>query len=87
MTHKYERQCWSCGSKNMERFTDHVKCRDCGATWNAVPTMGIPPIVEVSGKAEMGSSFDSASRFRPHGALARSRARKRDQKVQPGIER
>ena len=37
MTHKYERQCWSCSSKNMEKLHDHVKCLDCGATWNVVP--------------------------------------------------
>ena len=40
MTKKYERQCWYCGSKNMERLSNHVKCLDCGATWNVVPKLG-----------------------------------------------
>jgi len=42
MTNKYERQCWSCGGKDMEDLETHVKCRSCGATWNAVPQVGGP---------------------------------------------
>lgn len=37
MTTKYERQCWNCDSKNLEKLANHVKCRDCGATFNVVP--------------------------------------------------
>lgn len=34
MTSKYERQCWSCGSKDMEKDARGVRCQSCGATWN-----------------------------------------------------
>jgi len=30
--HKYERQCWSCRSKDIEDKGDYVQCRACGAT-------------------------------------------------------
>lgn len=37
MTKKYERQCWSCGSKDMERDDRGVHCQSYGATWNDLP--------------------------------------------------
>lgn len=87
MTHKYESQCWNCGSRNMERLPTYVKCRDCGTTFNEVLTPGYPVVLEVSGKKEMGTDSGRETRYRPHGALARSVARKRGQKVEPGKEK
>ena len=45
MTHKYERQCWSCNSRDLERFPDYVKCLKCGATWSELPKLS-PPILD-----------------------------------------
>jgi len=36
MTHKYERQCWNCKGKNIKKLSNHVKCFDCGATYNTI---------------------------------------------------
>lgn len=39
MTHKYERKCWYCGSRDMENKGSYVQCRSCGATWNETPVI------------------------------------------------
>ncbi len=87
MTKKYERQCWYCKSRDLEDKGDYAQCRSCGATWNEVPTMGIPPMIEVHDKSEMVSASSLPSRYRPHGALLQSVERKRGQKVEPDMER
>lgn len=33
MTDKYERECWSCGSQDLEPMDYGARCRSCGATW------------------------------------------------------
>lgn len=40
MTHKYERTCWSCGSKDLARDSLGVLCSECGATWNECLELG-----------------------------------------------
>jgi len=40
MTHKYERQCWYCGSTDMQDMGNYALCRKCGATWTKVPAVG-----------------------------------------------
>lgn len=47
MTHKYERQCWNCNSRDMEDMGDHVKCRSCGATWNYIGELKDSPVTVV----------------------------------------
>ena len=42
MTHKYERECWSCGSTEMENKGIYVACRSCGASWCALPQPAAP---------------------------------------------
>lgn len=46
MTNKNERNCWSCGSKDLDNMGDHIKCRACGATWNELPHSGSDAIGE-----------------------------------------
>lgn len=46
MANKYERQCWSCNSLDLEDKGTHVQCRACGATWNYVPTLDDDPLAE-----------------------------------------
>lgn len=39
MTHKNERKCWNCGSRNLQPDGRGVRCKDCGATWNPLPKL------------------------------------------------
>jgi len=41
---KYERQCWSCGSRDVVNKGSYTLCSQCGATWNVVPKMGALPL-------------------------------------------
>jgi len=84
MTQKYEIQCWSCHSFDMKDKGTYSQCRNCGATWNEVPALTIPPVVEVSGRAEMSTDCSRQRRYRPHGALTRQVAKKHAQKTDPG---
>jgi len=36
----YNKVCWNCGSKDLAPMGTYVKCRICGATYNAVPSLG-----------------------------------------------
>lgn len=78
MTHKYERHCWYCGSKDLEPTDYGVKCRSCGATWNKVPQVGQDPVTYDTGedtgvllKGELGYPHPSDS-------VLRGAARERD---------
>lgn len=78
MTHKYERQCWNCGSKDMEKLANHVRCRSCGATWNVVPELHkIPVINEVIINITPGGPIKVLG-GRPSGNVAGRAARARD---------
>jgi len=71
MTHKYERQCWHCGSKNMEKLTNYVKCRDCGATWNITPHLAPPTMTEVDRDTDKAPTAYGPTRFKPRGVRHR----------------
>ena len=64
MVRKYEKVCWSCGSKDLEHLEDHVRCRSCGATWNEV-LKPYPPILidvdSVTGEKNIGDAHRSGS--------------------------
>jgi DNA-directed RNA polymerase subunit RPC12/RpoP len=79
MTHKYGRQCWNCGSKNMERLANHVRCRDCGATWNVVPKVHAIPVLDEVTELVTRAGRVRVKGFRPSGTVRRraSRARAR----------
>lgn len=77
MTHKYESQCWSCGSKDMEHQSTHVKCRSCGATWNYVPQEGAVVIILERDFALGAKGKSSAKSARPSGIISRKAARAR----------
>lgn len=40
----YNKVCWYCKSKDLEDMGTHVKCRECGATYNPVPRLGLDPL-------------------------------------------
>ena len=77
MTHKYERQCWSCGSKNMEKDERGAQCQDCGATWNPVPSMGSGASTEKRDYTLGGYGVSSKTSGSPSGTVQRRAARAR----------
>lgn len=77
MTHKYERQCWNCGSKNMEKLTNHVRCRDCGATWNFVPDVHLSPVAMDEYNVGTREKPIKVTESRPSGQVSRRAARAR----------
>ena len=36
----YDKQCWFCGKVTMVNKGGYFQCSSCGATWNALPTLG-----------------------------------------------
>lgn len=82
MTHKYERQCWSCGSRDMEKFPDHVRCRSCGATWNEIPDPVSLPMTVIANETRRAPGARRFSHARPSGTVQRQAARARDAKRQ-----
>ena len=48
MAHKYERKCWYCGNRDMEKTEYGVKCRACQATWGKLPPF-YPPLTTERG--------------------------------------
>ena len=78
MSHKYERQCWYCGSKDLEDLGEYVKCRKCSATWNDLPKGGASPVTE---RRDLGLEDYGVQRFlspSPSDASARRAARARE---------
>ncbi|MBA7677096.1 hypothetical protein ES703_85344 [subsurface metagenome] len=65
MTHKHERQCWYCGSHNMEHLTNHVRCRDCGATFNVLPDLGPSPVTIVDAKTGGAPRVGRSTEYKP----------------------
>jgi len=43
MTKRFEKKCWYCGSRDIEKDDRGVRCRSCGATWNELSEIGSPP--------------------------------------------
>ena len=78
MTHKYERQCWNCGSKNMKKFTNHVKCQDCGATWNVVPDVHQTPVLSEVDVVRGETGKVETEKGKPSSQVARRAARARE---------
>ena len=77
MTHKYERQCWSCGSKDMEPDGRGVRCRSCGATWNEPPRSGPPDFNIVNDPHGPHYNPRKESYRRPSGTAKRRASRAR----------
>lgn len=65
MAHKHERQCWDCGSKNMEKLDSYVKCRDCGATWNDISALKAAPMTKVDEVTDESPKLHAPSRYKP----------------------
>lgn len=80
MTHKYERQCWYCGSKHMERLPNYAQCRDCGATWNVVPKLRPVPLTLRRDLSLRDWEQDYAVTASPSCYIAAAATKKRKQK-------
>jgi len=80
MTHKYERQCWYCKSKNLEKLANYVKCRDCNATFNVVPKIGASPVTERRDLALGAFGEEHVETPSPSGQLSRATTRARSKK-------
>ena len=81
MTHKYERQCWNCGSRNMERLTNHVRCRDCGATWNFIPDVHLSPMQSDVEFIQGKTGRVKVEKGRPAGNVPRRATRAREKVI------
>lgn len=77
MTHKYERQCWSCGSRDMENKGPFVQCRACGATWNEIPEGHDSGLTIENDPKSPRYSSSKETRARPSGITQRRAARAR----------
>lgn len=71
MTRKYESECWSCKSKDLEVLKNHVKCRSCGATWNYLGAPGQSPVIEVDVALKYRHPGAARQQFSPRGANKR----------------
>lgn len=78
--HKYERQCWNCGSHDIEDKGSHVQCRSCEATWNYVPTLGFDPLAEHGFYLENAGGVKMGRMQRPSKSVSRAAAKARVQK-------
>ena len=74
MIDKYERQCWSCGSRDMEDLGDYVKCRKCGATWNEVNQLGGPVVEPGNVIVQVGEDLVKRRAKHPTGGVKRRAA-------------
>lgn len=78
MTHEFERQCWSCGSKDLEKLEDYVKCRSCGATWNYVGELGRPVVKPGNVILKVGEDRVKLRAKHPTGGVKHRAARARE---------
>jgi len=75
--HKYERQCWSCGSRDMVDGGSFAQCGKCGATWNELPLGGSSPITIVDEETGGAPRSGKLTRARPSSTVQRRSARAR----------
>ena len=73
----YQKQCWYCGSNQLEKKDGYVQCANCGATYNDVPSLSSPPITLIDAKTGKAPRRYSPTRARPHGTIMRQAARAR----------
>jgi len=78
--HKYERQCWSCGSQDMEDKGSYFQCRHCGATWNYVPQLGFDPLAANGFYLKDAEGTILGRMKRPSKSVSRAAAKARAQK-------
>jgi len=78
VTHKYERVCWYCGSRDLENKGEYLQCRSCGATWNQVPALGASPVTMVDAETDGPPGQHRPTRSRPSGHVQRKAARARE---------
>jgi 5-methylcytosine-specific restriction endonuclease McrA len=72
------KQCWNCGSKDLEDMGDHVKCRDCGATYNDVPAPGSSPVTIVDMKTGGAPRDGHPTEYKVAGQVARKAQKARE---------
>ncbi len=80
MPEKYERQCWNCGSLDIENKGDYVQCRACGATWNYVPVSGPDPLAAHGFYLQDASGKRLGRRRSPSKSVSRAATKARVQK-------
>jgi len=86
MANRYEQKCWYCGSHDLERLQDHIRCRSCGATWNKVPELQIPPTATVRYTVQDKIRLVHIKHLTPHAVITRraAKAREAGSKLQGG---
>uniref|UniRef100_A0A6H2A1D3 Uncharacterized protein n=1 Tax=viral metagenome TaxID=1070528 RepID=A0A6H2A1D3_9ZZZZ len=74
MAKKYERQCWSCGGRDMDLTSYGARCRKCGATWTDLPASGGAALSIENDPREPGYHPDKVTLAHPAAGVKRSAA-------------
>lgn len=74
----YTKVCWNCGGINLQDMGDHVKCRECGATYNEVPKPGALPFTLEPWGGNYPPVRGAKAHSRPSGSVARKAAKARE---------
>lgn len=82
MDKNFSNKCWNCSGTNMEPVKTYFKCRDCGATWNAVVKVGPEELERGLGGGDFYDGSLGGKAGRPSPALLRRAAAARAQAKQ-----